>query len=130
MLDTVDIEYVGDPPILDEVTKLRIAMGELHPQAATVMRSAETLRCTAIRGINKRLVDREFFDSRLSQDYVFGPHCFVVAVAKKDVEIILRSADSHQFRRTDDPLNQIILPASNMVLVSEMEGASLKDVGL
>jgi hypothetical protein len=128
MLDTVDIEYVGDPPVLDEITKIRIQMGEIHPKAATIMRAAEAQRLTAIKGIDKRVVDPEWFQT--SRQYVFGPDNFVVAVEKDDADKILGSVDEHQFHRVGDPVNEIIRPSGNILMVSEIEGRSLTDIGL
>lgn len=128
MLDTVDIVYVGDPPVLDEITKLRIAMGEVHPEAATIMRAAEAQRLTAIPGIDRRIVDADSFGT--SRDYVFGPDNFVVAVEMQDVDKILGSRDEHQFRRVGDPVNEIVRPNANIIMVSEIEGRTLTDIGL
>lgn len=116
---TVDIEFIGDPPMLDEVAKARIALGEIPSSAATILRSAEAQRTTAIRGIDRRLVEPEYFGT--SKKYVFGPDVFVVGVDATDVDKILGSAAGHQFRRVGAPENEIIRPAANFVIVSEDE---------
>jgi hypothetical protein len=122
---TVDIEYVGDPDILDEVTKFRIATGEILPQSANVMRAAAMQRSQVIEGITRRDVDPEWFGT--SRKYVFGPRIFVVAVEEEDVDKILGSASGHQFRLVGHPGNAIIRPPGNFVMVSEVEGG-LRDI--
>ena len=125
-LETVDVEYLGDPPLLDEVTKFRIQTGEIPPQAAAVVRGAEMQISIRAEGITKRVVDPEYFGT--SRQYVFGPYAFVVAVDKDDVDKILGSSAGYQFRRVGDPAAQIIRPAANFVEVSEVEGVSLHDI--
>ncbi len=126
-MSTVDIEWVGDPPLMDDLTKFRIATGDLPPMAAAVMRGAESQRNRPISGVTIRAVDPEFFG--VSRKYTWGPENFVVAVEDQDVDKILGDPYSgHQFRRVGDPDVEIIRPASNFVLVSEVDGASLTDV--
>lgn len=126
MARTVDIEYIGDPPLMNEVTKFRIAAGEVHPDAATLIRAADTQRSQAVKGVSKRVVDPEYFGT--SRQYVFGPWDFVVAVDAKDVDRILGSESSHQFRLAGHPGVEIIQPPGDLVLVSEIEGKTLNDV--
>jgi hypothetical protein len=125
-MSTVDIEWVGDPPLLDEVTQLRIAMGELPAMSATVLRAAETQRKRPVQGITKRYVDVDSFQT--SRNYTFGPDVFVTAVDKRDVDKILGSASGHQFRIKGEPGIEVIRPAYDIALVSEYEGVSLNDV--
>jgi hypothetical protein len=136
MTKTVDIEYIGDPPILDEVTKFRIANGELPPHSAAIVRGAEAQLSVAKHGITKRVVEPEWFGT--SQEYIFGPFTFVVAVLAEDVDKILGSSSGYQFRRVGDPANEILRPAPNMLAVGEIdprlltgeeqEGRSLRDI--
>jgi hypothetical protein len=46
------------------------------------------------------------------------------------VDKILGSSDGHQFRIVGQPGNEIIRPDPNLVMVSEVEGKSLRDIGL
>lgn len=108
ILNLVDIEYIGDPPVIDEIMKYRMTIGEIPPDAAAVIRGAEQTRCTAVQGIDIRVIDPEWFGT--SQRYVFGPSNFIVGVEPEDVDKILGSASGHQFRRVGDPLNDIYLP--------------------
>lgn len=109
--ELVDVEYVGDPDPLDEVTKLRIAMGEIVPQAAAVLRGAAMMRSQAIPGVCKRICDPEYFPG-LSRQYVFGPapETFVQKVTKPDWDVLRGSGSGHQFERVGDPMNELILP--------------------
>jgi hypothetical protein len=125
-MQSVDIEWVGDPPLLDDVTKLRIQMGELPPMSAAVIRAAETQRNIPVKGVTKRAVDPEFFGT--SRPYIWGPDSFVVSVDAQDVDKILGSDSAHQFRRVGEDGVQVILPSSNFALVNEVEGKSLKDI--
>lgn len=108
ILSLVDIEYIGDPPVIDEIMKYRMAIGEIPADSAAVIRGAEQIRCTAVKGIDRRVVDPEWFGT--SQKYVFGPDDYIVGVEPEDVDKILGSASGHQFRRVGDPLNEIYLP--------------------
>jgi hypothetical protein len=129
MAQTVDIEYLGDPPIMDDVTKFRIAVGEIDPEAATLLRSADTQRNQAVKGVTKRVVDPEYFGT--SRRYVFDGSTmppFVTAVDKRDVDKILGSDSSHQFRIYGHEGIEIIRPAGDFQLVGEVEGKSLNDV--
>jgi hypothetical protein len=128
---SVDIEWVGDPPLLDDVTKLRIQMGELPSMSAAVIRAAESQRLVPIPGVTIRKVDPEFFGT--SRPYVWGPEAneegkFVVSVDDPDVDRILGSDSSHQFRRVGDEGVRVITPSSHFALVGEIEGTSLKDI--
>jgi len=125
-MSTVDIEWVGDPPLLDDVTKYRIQMGELPRQSAAVIRAAESQRRAPIQGVTKRLVDVESFQT--SRNYLWGPDEFVVAVDKKDVDKILGSTSGHQFRIVGEPGTDLIRPPMDIAFVSEVEGVSLADV--
>ena len=122
---SVDIEFVGDPPMLDDITRLRIAMGDLPHFAAEVLRDAEASRVQAVKGVTKRIVDPEYFGT--SRQYVFGPSVFIVAVEARDVDKIMGSSSGHQFRIVGDPGNDVIRPAPNVMLVSTLEG-SINDV--
>ena len=126
MSDTVDIEYIGDPPILDDYAMYKIAVGEIPPDAAAVLRGAAMMRSVAIEGVGIRVVDPDTFG--VSKVYQFGPHDFVVAVDKQDVDKILGSDSGYQFRRTDDPLREMTVPVTGIRVVSEVEGVSLSDV--
>lgn len=106
--DTIEVEYVGDPNPLDEVTKIRIAMGEIPESAANVLRSASVRRAKAIKGVNKRVVDPEYFGT--SKTYVFGPQNFKVKMLKRDYERVKASRSGHQFRGPGDVRNNLILP--------------------
>jgi len=128
MSDTVDVEYVGDPPLLDDFTKFRIQTGEISSQEAAILRGAQCQLAQAVPGMWKRVVDPEWFGT--SKQYVFGPNSFVVAVDRVDVDKILGSASGHQFRVHGTESTPIIPPPMNLVKVSEVEGASLHDVGL
>lgn len=119
--EDIDVEYVGDPDPLDDVTKLRIVMGEIPTSAANVLRSAAIQRFNAIKGVSIRKVDPEFFG--VSKPYVFGPHSFFEKVTRKDYEIIKASASGHQFRRAGDPA-RLVLPRDGeegLVLVKTTE---------
>jgi hypothetical protein len=106
--DTIEVEYVGDPNPLDEITKIRIAMGEIPESAANVLRSAAVRRAKAIKGVNKRIVDPEYFGT--SKRYVFGPHDFKVKMTKRDYERVKASRSGHQFRGPGELRNSLILP--------------------
>lgn len=126
-MKTIDIEYVGDPPLMDDVTQLRIAMGELPPMGAQVIRAAETQRRRPVKGITKRVVDPEYFGT--SRQYVFGPDNHVAAVDEPDVDKILGDPGSgHQFRRKGEAGIQVIIPPSDIALVDEVDGVSLHDI--
>ena len=109
--------------MLDDFARLRIAAGEIPPEAATVLRSADSQRTTAVPGIDKRIIDRKDFDGRLTQDYVFGPSpgTYVRSVDVRDVEIIMQSTSAHQFRIKGHPAAEIVRPPSHFVLVGEDE---------
>lgn len=115
---TIDLEYIGDPPILDEVTKFRIANGDIGPRGAAVLRMAESNRLKAIPGVTKRYVDPEFF--KTTRSYVFGPDVFVVAVDWGDAKKILDSESGQQFRRLDEP-QLIITAAADIAMADEWE---------
>lgn len=116
----VKIEFVGDPPLLDDVTRLRIQLGEIPASAANVLRRAEMGMTKAVRRVTKRVVDPEWFQT--SQQYVFGPDNFVVEVEQDDVDKIMGSESGHQFRIVGEPTVQVIQPPSGIVLVDEKEG--------
>lgn len=118
MGDTVDLVYVGDPPVIDEITRFMLAEGMVHPEAAAVLRGAEMHRCTAVEGVDKRYVDPEYFGT--SKQYIFGPSTFVVAVEKEDVDKIRGSASGHQWRVVGDPLEDFILPEHTLRVVDEI----------
>jgi hypothetical protein len=115
--DTVPIEYVGDPPVIDEIMQFRLARGEFLPEAEAIIRQAEMERCTAIKGIDKRQVDPEYFGT--SRQYIFGPLDYVVDVERRDVDKIMGSASGHQFRRVGDPINDLVLPRQPFRFVDE-----------
>ena len=117
---SVDIEFVGDPPLMDEITRLRIQTGEIPPSAARVLRRAEMGLTRAIENVTRRVVDPEYFGT--SRQYVFGPKSFIVAVEDKDVDKILGSDSSHQFRRVGDESMRIVRPNTGITLVNEVEG--------
>jgi hypothetical protein len=119
MDDTVDMVYVGDPPVLDEITRFMLATGQIHPEAAAVLRGAEVYRSTAIPGIDKRLVDPEYFGT--SRQYVFGPVNFTVAVEKRDVDKIKGSTSGHQFKVVGDPMEDFVLPEPGLRIIDEIE---------
>jgi hypothetical protein len=122
----VDVEYIGDPPILDDVTKFKIQTGEIPASAAAVLRGAEAQLSVVLTGVTKRIVDPEYFGT--SEQYVFGPFTFTITMPEDDAEKICGSSSGYQFRiKGSDDAPQIIRPALNMVLVSEVEG-SLKDI--
>ena len=128
-METVDVEWVGDPPLLDDTTRLRIAMGELPPESATVLRAAESQRqrTAPAKGVSIRTVDPEYFGT--SRQYIWGPDVFVTAVAKEDVDKILGDPYSgHQFRLKGEAGIQVITPPSSITLVEEFEGATLRDI--
>jgi hypothetical protein len=127
MTETVDVEFIGDPPILDEVTKFRIAVGEIHPEAAAVIRAADIQRVQRVQGITKRVVDPDGFPG-CKGAYVFGPSVFVVAVDRRDVDVILGSGSGHQFQIVGDPANDIVRPAHQVHIIEEVEGRTLGDV--
>lgn len=118
MSNTVDMVYVGDPPVIDEITRFMLAEGKVHPEAAAVLRGAEMHRCTAVVGIDKRYVDPEYFGT--SRRYIFGPDTFVVAVEKEDVDKIKGSSSGHQWRIVGDPLEDFILPEHTLRMVDEI----------
>jgi hypothetical protein len=119
--DEVDVEYLGDPPILDEFTKFKIQTGEISPNEAAVLRGAEAQLSVVMTGVTKRVVDPEWFDT--SQQYIFGPYIYTITMSREDAEKICGSASGYQFRiKGSDDAPQIIRPALNMVLVSEVEG--------
>lgn len=120
MARRVDLVFVGDPPMLDDFAKLQIAMGEMPPEAATILRAADAQRTTAVKGVDKRLIEPEYFPG-LSQPYTFGPDVFERSVDAKDADIILGSSSGHQFRRKGAPEDEIVKPPSHFVLVSEEE---------
>jgi hypothetical protein len=127
---TVDIEWVGDPEVLDEVTKFRIQMGEIHPMAATVVRSADIQRTQRVKGITKRVVDPDYFPG-LSRAYTWGPDTFVTPVDDEDVDIILGDPGSgHQFRRWWPGIEDegIIRPDPRILEVGEPIEGNLVDV--
>jgi hypothetical protein len=120
---SVDIEYVGDPPLMDDITRLRIQTGEIPASAANILRKAEQGMTKAVDFVTKRIVDPEWFGT--SRQYVFGPMpgTFVQAVEDEDVDKIMGSESSHQFRivvDTDQPT--VIKPNTGLVLVDEKEG--------
>ena len=120
-MGTVDIEFVGDPPLMDDITRLRIQTGEIPPSAARILRLAEQDMVKAVKHVTKRVVDPEYFQT--SRQYVFGPLDFVVAVEKEDVDKILGSESGHQFRLVGaEPEFQIVKPNTGLVLVDEREG--------
>jgi hypothetical protein len=123
---TVDIEWVGDPPLLDELTKLRIQLGELPSMSAAVIRAAESQRRSPFTGVTVRRVDVDSFHT--SRDYTFGPYVFVTAVDAKDVDKILGSPSGHQFRIVGEPGIEIIRPPIDLAFVNEVEGVSLTDI--
>ncbi len=108
MVDELDVEYIGDPEVMDEVMSARIALGMIPLDAANVIRGAALMRCTAVKGVNKRMVDQESFGT--SKEYEFGPQNFVTKVLKRDYEKIKASSCGHQFRVPSDPMNALILP--------------------
>ena len=116
----VDIEFVGDPPLMDDVTRLRIQMGEIPASAVKVLRRAEQGMTKAIKHVTKRVVDPEWFGT--SKQYVFGPKNFVVAVEDQDVDKIMGSDSCHQFRIVGQPTVEVIRPQTGIVLVDEKEG--------
>jgi len=117
--DTVDIEYVGDPPVIDEIMRYRMAVGELPLDAAAVLRGAEMDRCTAFPEVDVRVIDPEYFGT--SRQYTFGPHTFVTAVERQDVDKILGSSSGHQFRIVGDPMNDVVLPRQPFRFVNDLE---------
>lgn len=128
MARTVDIEYVGDPEILDDVVKYQIASGAIPPESAAVLRGAAMMRSQVVPGVTCRRVDPEWFQT--SRPYQWGPEpgTFVQPVLADDVDKILGSSSGHQFRRADDPLKDLVLPQRGLKLVDGVEGASLTDL--
>jgi hypothetical protein len=118
---TVDIEFVGDPPLMDDITRLRIQTGQIPKSAVNVLRRAEQDMTKAVHYVTKRVVDPEWFGT--SRQYVFGPKNFVVAVEREDVDKIMGSDSGHQFRivgQNDE--FQIVKPNTGLVLVKEVHG--------
>lgn len=118
MSKTIDLEYIGDPPILDDYTRMRIARGEVSRRSASVLRMAEEHRLKAIPGVTRRIVDVESFHT--SREYVFGPWEYTQAVSHADAHKILDSESGQQFRRCDSP--EIIIPSlSEIAFAGEYE---------
>lgn len=115
MSKTIDLEYVGDPPILDDTAKMRIARGDITKEGAAILRSADMCRLKAIPGLTRRIVDVESFHT--SREYVFGPDVFVVAVTHADAHKILDSESGQQFRRCDAP--DIIIPSLSEIAFTD-----------
>lgn len=116
--DTVQMEYIGDPPVIDEIMQFRIARGEFLPQSEALIRTAEMTRCTAIRGVDRRVIDPEWFGT--SRQYVFGPIDFVVDVERRDVDKIKGSASGHQFIVVGQEINELVLPKQPFRFVDEV----------
>jgi hypothetical protein len=120
---SVDIEFVGDPPLMDDITRLRIQTGEIPESAVKVLRKCETGMTKAVDFVTKRVIDPEWFGT--SRRYVFGPKpgTFVQSVEDEDVDKILGSDSGHQFRTlTDTGEPTVVLPNTGIVLVDEKEG--------
>ena len=120
--DTIEVEYVGDPNPLDDVVKMRIAMGHIPESAANVIRSASLRRSKAVVNVNRRLVEPEHFGT--SKTYTFGPKVFKQRVLKRDYEKMKQSTSGHQFRAVGDPMGNMILPRDGeegIVMVSRVE---------
>lgn len=126
MSKTIDLEFIGDPPIMDESTVMRIATGELSDRSANVLRMAEQHRIRAIPGVVRRVVDKESFDT--SRDYIFGPSAesYVQAVDHADAHKILDSESGQQFRRCDSL--DIIIPSVAEIAFSSVHEISPYDV--
>ena len=121
---TIDIEYVGDPPIMDEIAKYRIAQGLISDKGAAVLRAADASRLKAIPGLTKRIVDQGSFGT--SRDYQFGPEVFVVAVEWEDAKKIMDSESGNQFRRMDE--QRIIIPQQAVISFAEEHEINRYDV--
>jgi hypothetical protein len=116
--DTVQVEYIGDPPVIDEIMQFRIANGEFIPETEAIIRAAEMTRCTAIRGVDRRVVDPEWFGT--SRQYVFGPIDFVVDVERRDVDKIKGSSSGHQFIVVGQEINELVLPKQPFRFIDEV----------
>ena len=114
----VEIEFIGDPPIIDAMTSLRITMGELPKGSVAVLRAAEARRLKAIPGYSKRVLDPEYFTG-LSRKIEFGPDVFTRLVSYRDADIILGSASAHQFRLAGKDALHVELPVNDIALVGE-----------
>lgn len=122
MNDWIDVEYVGDPNPLDEVMRMKIALGQIPASAANVIRVAAMKRSKAIRKVNIRIVDQPTFGT--SQQYVFGPLEFIQKMKREDYLKVKETTSAHQFRWVDDPMNKYILPRggeANIVFVDTTE---------
>lgn len=115
--ETMDLEYIGDPPILDDVAAMRIATGEVTSKGAAILRAAEQSRLKAITHVTRRIVDPASFGT--SREYVFGPTEFVVAVDWEDGKKILASESGNQFRQTSD--TALIIPRGGVAFADEYE---------
>lgn len=116
---TVDLEYIGDPPILDDLARYRIATGQIDKRGAAVLRDAEDMRLKAIKGITIRHVEQEHFGT--SRDYTFGPTEFVLTVSYEDYEKIMESESAHQFRLHSDAV-EIVRPELDILMDDAVEG--------
>lgn len=116
----VEVEWIGDPPILDDFTKARIAAGEVPQEAVAVLRAAEQRRNKVLKGYTKRIVDPDYFPG-LSGQIVFGPDVFVKLISYSDADILLGSSSCHEFRLAGNDALRMELPANDIALVGEME---------
>jgi hypothetical protein len=128
MRRTVRIVYRGDPPVLDELTKWRMAEGLIPPGSAAVLRGAEVVRSQVMPGVSFRKIDPEFFGT--SRYYQFGPSAssYTQEVLVEDVDKILGSSSGHQFVREDDPMRDWVVPPSGLMLVDDIEGGNVREI--
>lgn len=104
-MEYVNVQYIGDPDPLDEVTRVKMLMGQIPAAAAAIIRKAGIKRCKATEGVNRRIVDPVSFGT--SQTYEFGPNTFIVSMPKSDYLEIKKTTSGHQFILEGD---QLIIP--------------------